>query len=103
MSRSINSPGYYYYHIYCNYLHFKLQVREIDCIKIARETIIDSQLATKEEIKEIDNKVKKVVNEAVDFAIASPEPDLSEVYTHVYSKLPYTVRGREPGEEYVVS
>ncbi|KAI6659352.1 Pyruvate dehydrogenase E1 component subunit alpha, somatic form, mitochondrial [Oopsacas minuta] len=79
------------------------KVREIDCVRMVKESIINSNLATESELKQIDKKVKKVIQEAVEFSLASPEPNLNEVYTHVYSTLPYTVRGREPGEEYVVS
>ena len=70
---------------------------------MVRESILNSNLATDDELMEIETKVKGVVNDAVEFALASPEPDLSEVYTNIYSTLPYRVRGREPGEEYIIS
>ena len=70
---------------------------------MVRESILNSSLATDDELTEIEAKVKRVVADAVEFALASPEPDLSEVYTNVYSTRPYTVRGREPGEEYTIS
>jgi len=38
---------------------------------------------SEEQFKEIDNKVKEVVLEAVEFSKASPEPDPSELYTDV--------------------
>ena len=70
---------------------------------MVRESILNSNLATDDELIVIEKKVKNVVDDAVEFSLASPEPDLSEVYRHVYSSLPYSVRGREPGEEYIIS
>ena len=34
-------------------------------------------------LKEIDSSVKAVVGQASDFALESPEPDLSELYTDI--------------------
>jgi len=34
-------------------------------------------------IKQIDDEVKRIVQEAADFAQASPEPDAAELYTDV--------------------
>jgi pyruvate dehydrogenase E1 component alpha subunit len=39
---------------------------------------------TEDAIKTIDNEIKAIVLEAVDFAQTSPEPDPSELYTDVY-------------------
>jgi pyruvate dehydrogenase E1 component alpha subunit len=36
-----------------------------------------------EELKAIEKEIRKIVNESADFAEASPEPDLSELYTDV--------------------
>jgi pyruvate dehydrogenase E1 component alpha subunit len=38
---------------------------------------------TEDQIKKIDNDIKAVVLEAVEFAKSSPEPDISELYTDV--------------------
>ena len=37
-------------------------------------------------LKEIDSSVKAVVGQAADFALESPEPDLSELYTDILIK-----------------
>ena len=39
-------------------------------------------------LKAIDAEVKKIVAEAAEFARTSPEPDLSELYTDVYTEVP---------------
>ena len=52
----------------------------IDHIK----TLLAAAKATEDELKAIDNEVKAIVAEAVQFAQESPEPDPSELYTDVY-------------------
>ena len=42
-----------------------------------------SGIATEDELKEIDKKIRAVVNEAAEFATESPEPDPAELYTDV--------------------
>ena len=69
---------------------------------MVKESLLNSNLATSEELDEIKKKVDQTIKEALEFAFSSPEPELSEVYTHVHS-TPYTVRGRVPGEEYEIS
>ena len=39
--------------------------------------------ATEEQLKAIDQEIRKIVAEAADFAESAPEPDLSELYTDV--------------------
>ena len=36
-----------------------------------------------EELKTLEKEIRRIVNDAADFAEASPEPELSEVYTDV--------------------
>ncbi len=55
-----------------------------DPIEQVRAVILKKKLATVEELKEIDNKIKAQVKEAVDFAEQSPFPDPSEAYKDVY-------------------
>ena len=55
-----------------------------DPIEQVRATILKKKIATEEELKEIDTKVKGQVKEAVDFAERSPFPDASEAYKDVY-------------------
>jgi pyruvate dehydrogenase E1 component alpha subunit len=48
--------------------------------------LIDRTLATAEELKEIDNKIQAVIDDAVDFAEKSREPDPSELYRFIYAE-----------------
>ena len=54
-----------------------------DPIDLVKKRLIEGKHATEEELKEIDKEVKKIVNDAAQFAKDSPEPDPSELYTDV--------------------
>ena len=56
---------------------------EHDPIDHLRQRLIDAGLADEAALKAIEAEVKAAVAEAVDSASASPEPDLSELYTDV--------------------
>ncbi len=55
-----------------------------DPIEQVKAAILKKKIATEDELKEIDTKVKAQVKEAVDFAEQSPFPDPSEAYKDVY-------------------
>src|SRR4028118_1334249 len=57
-----------------------------DPIKKLAADLIDRTLASAEELKEIDNKIQAVIDDAVDFAEKSPEPDPSELYRFIYAE-----------------
>ena len=63
---------------------------EVDEVKKTRDPIdhlkmlLSAANATEDELKAIDNEIKAIVAEAVQFAQESPEPDPSELYTDVY-------------------
>ena len=63
---------------------------EVDEVKKTRDpidhikTLLSAAKATEEDLKAIDNEIKAIVAEAVQFAQESPEPDPSELYTDVY-------------------
>ncbi|AFZ09384.1 pyruvate dehydrogenase (acetyl-transferring) E1 component, alpha subunit [Oscillatoria nigro-viridis PCC 7112] len=57
-----------------------------DPIKKLAAELIDRTLATAEELKEIDNKIQAVIDDAVDFAEKSAEPDPSELYRFIYAE-----------------
>lgn len=52
-----------------------------DCLKLLQEKINLSE----REIASFEEEVKKVVDEAEEFALASPQPDAQELYTDVYA------------------
>jgi pyruvate dehydrogenase E1 component alpha subunit len=54
-----------------------------DPIDLIKKRLIDAGHATEDELKDLDKAVKKIVNEAAEFAKDSPEPDPAELYTDV--------------------
>jgi pyruvate dehydrogenase E1 component alpha subunit len=54
-----------------------------DPIDQLRKLMTDKRIASEDDLKSIDGKVKEVVVAAADFSQASPEPDPSELYTDV--------------------
>jgi pyruvate dehydrogenase E1 component alpha subunit len=56
---------------------------ERDPIDRMRGWLIDEKVASEDELKEIDHKIKDIVSDAAEFAQNSPEPDPSELYTDV--------------------
>jgi len=60
-----------------------------DPIEQVKNTMIKHKMATEEELKEIDNKVKDQVKEAIEFADKSEYPDASEIFKDVYFQEDY--------------
>lgn len=56
-----------------------------DPIKKFSAYLTEHNLADSEELKAINKKVQDVINDAVEFAQNSPEPDPSELYRYVYA------------------
>lgn len=65
------------------------EYKEKDPIKQLEARILDNDIATKDEIKEIKDRLKEEIQEALDFADASEFPDASELYTHNYVQEDY--------------
>jgi pyruvate dehydrogenase E1 component alpha subunit len=61
-----------------------------DPINGLKSKIIDAGVATEDELKQIEKKVRQEIDQATAEASASAEPELSELFTDVY------VRGTEP-------
>ncbi|WP_315787418.1 pyruvate dehydrogenase (acetyl-transferring) E1 component subunit alpha [Fischerella sp. JS2] len=57
-----------------------------DPIKKFAAYLTERNLATEEELKEIDRKIQQEIEEAVKFAESSPEPDPSELYRYVFAE-----------------
>jgi pyruvate dehydrogenase E1 component alpha subunit len=68
--------------------------RERDCIDQTKNRILEAGWATAQELKKIDKAVRAEVDEAVEFAKASPLPQLTELESHMYTHpyLPRMVR-----------
>lgn len=68
-----------------------------DPINLFKERILGADLVTADEIKTIDNEIKKTVDAATKLSKADKEIGLDELYTDVYAKaLEPTIRGLLP-------
>lgn len=72
-----------------------------DPITNFKDKLLSNELATNEELKEIDNEIKKEIDEAVKAARSNPELPVEELYADVYSMpLEPTIRGITPFTEH---
>ena len=56
---------------------------ERDPIDAVKNRLVDEGWADNDRLKAIDKEIKAIVSDAADFALESPEPDPSELYTDV--------------------
>ncbi len=63
--------------------------RSRDAIESVRHTILTHKLGTEEDLAAIDERIKAVVNESVEFAETSPYPTADELYKDVYVQQDY--------------
>lgn len=61
-----------------------LKWKSKDPIKRLKENMMSKHMITQREIKEIEEKIKKDIDEAVKFAKSSPFPDKSDLHKHIY-------------------
>jgi pyruvate dehydrogenase E1 component alpha subunit len=64
--------------------------RESDPIERFKKQAIENGLITEEEISSIDSEVETVIEEAMDYALQSPDPEMDSMFEHIYA---------EPGAE----
>nr|YP_010337313.1 pyruvate dehydrogenase E1 component alpha subunit [Pulvinaster venetus]UNJ16898.1 pyruvate dehydrogenase E1 component alpha subunit [Pulvinaster venetus] len=57
-----------------------------DPIKRLKKYILENNIISNQELEEIDKKVKNNVNEAVEFATLSPEPNVNELYKYLFAE-----------------
>src|SRR5215217_5174846 len=57
---------------------------EHDPIEQVRGRLLEKKLASEDDLKKIDARVRDIVNEAAEFATNDPEPDAAELWTDVY-------------------
>ncbi len=62
-------------------------VTQQDPIIILRDRMMEAGLLTQEEIEAADAEVRAICDDAADFADASPAPDPSTLYDHVYAEV----------------
>ncbi len=60
---------------------------ERDPIEAIRSMLLTGNHATEDDLKAIDKEIKDVVNQSAEFAKESPEPDLKELWTDIYTDL----------------
>lgn len=65
------------------------EYREKDPIKVTEMKLLENGLASEDEIKAIKEKIRMEIDEAVEFAEASPYPDPSELYDDNYVEKDY--------------
>lgn len=56
-----------------------------DPVAKLRSQALEAKLAEAGEFDAIDAEVRKVIDEAAEFALASPQPDAATAFDHVYS------------------
>jgi pyruvate dehydrogenase E1 component alpha subunit len=56
---------------------------EHDPIEQVRRRLVEQWKLSEDELKQIDGKVREIVNDAAEFATHDPEPDPSELWTDV--------------------
>ncbi len=56
---------------------------ESDPIEAVKTLLLKKKWATEDDLKAMDKEIKAIVKEAADFAVESPEPDESELWTDV--------------------
>ncbi|MBD2136948.1 pyruvate dehydrogenase (acetyl-transferring) E1 component subunit alpha [Anabaena sp. FACHB-1237] len=57
-----------------------------DPIKNLGAYLIENNLATTDELKGVEKKIEAVIDDAVQFAQSSPEPDASELYRFIFAE-----------------
>ena len=57
---------------------------ERDPIEQLKARVVERNLASEDELKEIDREIRQIVNDAAEFATSDPEPDPAELWTDVY-------------------
>ncbi|KAK1168296.1 pyruvate dehydrogenase E1 component subunit alpha, mitochondrial-like isoform X2 [Acipenser oxyrinchus oxyrinchus] len=68
-----------------------------DPISLLKDRMLANNMASVEELKEIDVQVRKEIEEAAQFATTDPEPPLEELCNHIfYNDAPLEVRGTLP-------
>jgi len=63
------------------------QTENADPICILRDRMFAARLLTGEELEVIDGEVRSIVDAAVEFAEAAPEPEVDTLYRNVYSEI----------------
>ncbi|GEO04240.1 pyruvate dehydrogenase E1 component subunit alpha [Adhaeribacter aerolatus] len=63
--------------------------RNQDPVEVVRQTILDNNFATEQDLEQIDARIKEQVLESVEFAEKSPYPTPDELYKDIYAQQDY--------------
>jgi len=63
--------------------------RNQDPIEVVRQTILENNFATEQDLEQIDARIKEQVAESVEFAEKSPYPTADELYKDIYAQQDY--------------
>ena len=55
------------------------------CINGLGKYLTDNKIATVEQLKSIQEKTDTAVQESIDFAVSSPDPDVSELMNNLFA------------------
>jgi pyruvate dehydrogenase E1 component alpha subunit len=58
-----------------------------DPIKILRDRLFEAGALDQSGLEAMDEEIRSEINEAAEFADASPAPEASDLYTHVYAEI----------------
>src|SRR5262249_1449723 len=80
---------YYGHHQGDNPLRYRTEeeeraARDRDCIKHFRAYVVRNRFISDTEIDDLNARIARLLDEAVEFAEKSPLPDRAELYRHVY-------------------
>ncbi|XP_035636930.2 pyruvate dehydrogenase E1 component subunit alpha, mitochondrial-like isoform X2 [Oncorhynchus keta] len=68
-----------------------------DPISMLKDRMLSNNMASIEELKEIDIAVRKEIEDAAQFATTDPEPPLDDLCSHIFANdQPFEVRGTTP-------
>ncbi|MCS6821737.1 MAG: pyruvate dehydrogenase (acetyl-transferring) E1 component subunit alpha [Microscillaceae bacterium] len=65
------------------------EYKQRDPIELVKATILKNNFATEAELEAIDEKIKLIIDDAVEFAENSPYPAPEEAFKHVYAQTDY--------------
>ncbi len=58
-----------------------------DPVKHLRDRLFQAGLLAQEDLEELDRDVRRIVEEAAEFADQAPPPDPEDLYAHVYATI----------------
>ncbi|MEN9612658.1 MAG: hypothetical protein RLZZ628_3472 [Bacteroidota bacterium] len=74
---------------YVNSEEMRHFMNDLDPIKIIENRVLQNKIATKEELEAIETRIDVEIDAATEFALNSPFPDASELYTDNYVQKDY--------------